>query len=210
MKIQNKHIIAWLNRCAINLAEQQDFLTDLDRDIGDADHGLNMNRGFSAVKATLPDIERQHIGNILKNTGMKLLSSVGGASGPLYGTLFIRASATVGARTELSMGEWLDCLEEGVAGVIARGKAEQGDKTLCDVWVPVLSAAKSNLQAGMSEASLLTTMVQDAATAVNNTINMQAKKGRASYLGARSVGYQDPGATSSWLVIKAMQEGFAE
>ena len=85
MKIQNKHVIAWLESCAAHLTEQQDFLTALDRDIGDADHGLNMNRGFSAVKATLPDIERQHIGNILKNTGMKLLSSVGGASGPLYG-----------------------------------------------------------------------------------------------------------------------------
>lgn len=210
MKIQNKHIIAWLKRCAANIAEQQDFLTDLDRDIGDADHGLNMNRGFSAVKETLPEIERQHIGNILKNTGMKLLSSVGGASGPLYGTLFIRASAAVGVRTELSIAEWLDCLQEGIAGVIARGKAEQGDKTLCDVWIPVLNAARRNLQGGMSETRVLSTMVQDAATAVNNTINMQAKKGRASYLGARSVGHQDPGATSSWLVIKAMQEGFAE
>ncbi|MBJ9241024.1 dihydroxyacetone kinase subunit DhaL [Citrobacter freundii] len=210
MKIQNKHIIAWLKRCAVNIAEQQDFLTDLDRDIGDADHGLNMNRGFSAVKETLPEIERQHIGNILKNTGMKLLSSVGGASGPLYGTLFIRASAAVGVRTELSIAEWLDCLQEGIAGVIARGKAEQGDKTLCDVWVPVLNVARRNLQGGMSETLVLSTMVQDAATAVNNTINMQAKKGRASYLGARSVGHQDPGATSSWLVIKAMQEGFTE
>lgn len=111
MKIQNKHVIAWLESCAAHLTEQQDFLTALDRDIGDADHGLNMNRGFSAVKATLPDIERQHIGNILKNTGMKLLSSVGGASGPLYGTLFIRASAAVGARTELTLEEWLACLE---------------------------------------------------------------------------------------------------
>lgn len=142
MKIQNKHVIAWLESCAAHLTEQQDFLTALDRDIGDADHGLNMNRGFSAVKATLPDIERQHIGNILKNTGMKLLSSVGGASGPLYGTLFIRSSAAVGARTELTLEEWLACLEEGIAGVIARGKAEQGDKTLCDVWVPVLQEAK--------------------------------------------------------------------
>ncbi|MCZ8626893.1 dihydroxyacetone kinase subunit DhaL [Escherichia albertii] len=203
MKIQSKHIIAWLGSCAAHFTEQQDFLTALDRDIGDADHGLNMNRGFSAVKATLPDIERQHIDNILKNTGMKLLSSVGGASGPLYGTLFIRTSAAIGARTELS-------LEEGIAGVIARGKAEQGDKTLCDVWVPVLNEAKKNLQAGMSPSLLLNTMVQDAATAVDNTINMQAKKGRASYLGARSVGHQDPGATSSWLMIKAMQEGFAE
>ncbi|EPC0820287.1 dihydroxyacetone kinase subunit DhaL [Escherichia albertii] len=210
MKIQSKHIIAWLGSCAAHFTEQQDFLTALDRDIGDADHGLNMNRGFSAVKATLPDIERQHIDNILKNTGMKLLSSVGGASGPLYGTLFIRTSATIGARTELSLEEWLACLEEGIAGVIARGKAEQGDKTLCDVWVPVLNEAKKNLQAGMSPSLLLNTMVQDAATAVDNTINMQAKKGRASYLGARSVGHQDPGATSSWLMIKAMQEGFAE
>lgn len=157
MKIQSKHIIAWLGSCAAHFTEQQDFLTALDRDIGDADHGLNMNRGFSAVKATLPDIERQHIDNILKNTGMKLLSSVGGASGPLYGTLFIRTSAAIGARTELSLEEWLACLEEGIAGVIARGKAEQGDKTLCDVWVPVLNEAKKNLQAGMSPSLLLNT-----------------------------------------------------
>jgi len=210
MKIHNKHIIAWLEHCAVYMAEQQDFLTNLDRDIGDADHGLNMNRGFAAVKAILPEIERQHIGNILKNAGMKLLSSVGGASGPLYGTLFIRTSAAIGVRTELSIEEWLDCLQEGISGVIARGKAEQGDKTLCDVWVPVLHAAKVNLQAGMSESELLRVMEQDAVTAVNNTINMQAKKGRASYLGARSVGHQDPGATSSWLMIKAMQEGFTE
>ncbi|NDO79645.1 dihydroxyacetone kinase subunit L [Citrobacter sp. NCU1] len=208
MKIQSKHIIDWLAFSAEIFAEQQDFLTNLDRDIGDADHGLNMNRGFSAVNGKLPEIERQNISTILKNTGMILLSSVGGASGPLYGTLFIRASSAAGVKSELTLGEFLSCLQEGINGVISRGKAEQGDKTLCDVWVPVLNAAMNNLQLGMSSEDVLIAMEKDAVQAVNNTINMQAKKGRASYLGPRSIGHQDPGATSSWLIIKAMQKGF--
>lgn len=210
MKIQNKQILSWLAACAVSFEENQDFLTNLDRDIGDADHGLNMHRGFAAVNALLPQIERQNIGTILKNAGMTLLSSVGGASGPLYGTLFIRAAAAAGVNTELSLENLLSCLDEGVKGVIARGKADQGDKTLCDVWVPVLNAARTNAQAGMAEERILEAMEHDAAQAVNNTINMQAKKGRASYLGARSIGHQDPGATSSWLIVKALRKGLTE
>ncbi|CAH1540041.1 dihydroxyacetone kinase subunit L [Vibrio owensii] len=206
MQIEKNQIINWLELCAQSYAENQDFLTDLDRDIGDADHGLNMNRGFKKVAETLPSVEKQNIATILKNTGMTLLSSVGGASGPLYGTLFIRTAASVGTREQLSFEELIDALKSGVDGVISRGKAEQGDKTMCDVWLPVLNTTKSQLESGISPGHLLDEMVDLAEKSAVSTIEMQAKKGRASYLGERSVGHQDPGATSSLLMIKALRQ----
>ncbi|MGR5131331.1 dihydroxyacetone kinase subunit DhaL [Vibrio alfacsensis] len=206
MQIEKNQIINWLELCAQSYAENQDFLTDLDRDIGDADHGLNMNRGFKKVAETLPTVEKQNISTILKNTGMTLLSSVGGASGPLYGTLFIRSAASVGTREQLSFEELIDALKSGVDGVISRGKAEQGDKTMCDVWLPVLNTTKAQLESGISPDHLLDEMVELAEKSAVSTIEMQAKKGRASYLGERSVGHQDPGATSSLLMIKALRQ----
>jgi dihydroxyacetone kinase-like protein len=209
MQIEKQHIINWLELCAVSYEENQDFLTDLDRDIGDADHGLNMNRGFKKVKETLPKVEKQNISTILKNTGMTLLSSVGGASGPLYGTLFIRTAASVGSRESLTFQELLDDLKSGVDGVISRGKAEQGDKTMCDVWLPVLNEMKTSLEGGTSPDHLLDEMVEVAEKSATSTIEMQAKKGRASYLGERSIGHQDPGATSSLLMIKALRQAIA-
>ncbi|MFV0447886.1 MAG: dihydroxyacetone kinase subunit DhaL [Vibrio sp.] len=206
MKIEKNQIINWLELCAQSYAENQDFLTDLDRDIGDADHGLNMNRGFKKVAEILPSVEKQNIATILKNTGMTLLSSVGGASGPLYGTLFIRTAASVGTREQLSFEELVDALRSGVDGVISRGKAELGDKTMCDVWLPVLNNIKSQLESGISPDHLLDEMVVIAEKSAVSTIEMQAKKGRASYLGERSVGHQDPGATSSLLMIRALRQ----
>lgn len=206
MQIDKQHIITWLNLCADTYAENQDFLTDLDRDIGDADHGLNMNRGFTKVRETLPKVAEQNIAAILKNTGMTLLSSIGGASGPLYGTLFIRMSASVGARDLLSFEELVDDLKSGVDGVVSRGKAELGDKTMCDVWLPVLQHLKAALEQGASGDHLLDEMVDIAEKSTVSTIEMQAKKGRASYLGERSIGHQDPGATSSLLMIKALKQ----
>ncbi|ASI92732.1 MULTISPECIES: dihydroxyacetone kinase subunit DhaL [Vibrio] len=209
MQIEKQHIINWLELCAVSYEENQDFLTDLDRDIGDADHGLNMNRGFKKVKETLPKVEKQNISTILKNTGMTLLSSVGGASGPLYGTLFIRTAASVGSRESLTFQELIDDLKSGVDGVISRGKAEQGDKTMCDVWLPVLNEMKTSLEGGTSPDHLLDEMVEVAEKSATSTIEMQAKKGRASYLGERSIGHQDPGATSSLLMIKALRQAIA-
>ncbi|WP_394151981.1 dihydroxyacetone kinase subunit DhaL [Vibrio maritimus] len=209
MQIEKQHIINWLELCAVSYEENQDFLTDLDRDIGDADHGLNMNRGFKKVKENLPKVEKQNISTILKNTGMTLLSSVGGASGPLYGTLFIRTAASVGSRESLTFQELIDDLKSGVDGVISRGKAEQGDKTMCDVWLPVLNETKSSLEGGASPDHLLDEMVVLAEKSATSTIEMQAKKGRASYLGERSIGHQDPGATSSLLMIKALRQAIS-
>ncbi|GAB2648325.1 dihydroxyacetone kinase subunit DhaL [Vibrio panuliri] len=209
MQIEKQQIINWLELCAKTYEENQDFLTDLDRDIGDADHGLNMNRGFKKVAETLPTVEKQNISTIFKNTGMTLLSSVGGASGPLYGTLFIRTAAAVGTREQLSFEELIDSLKSGVDGVVSRGKAEQGDKTMCDVWLPMLTSVKSLLESGTSADHLLDEMVDLAEKGAVSTIEMQAKKGRASYLGERSVGHQDPGATSSLLMIKALRQAIA-
>lgn len=206
MQIEKQQIINWLELCAKTYADNQDFLTDLDRDIGDADHGLNMNRGFTKVAQTLPKVVEQNIATIFKNTGMTLLSSVGGASGPLYGTLFIRAAAAVGSREQLSLDELVDVLKSGVEGVISRGKAELGDKTMCDVWLPVLNGAKSMLESGASKEHFLDELVSIAEKSAVATIEMQAKKGRASYLGERSIGHQDPGATSSLLMIKALRQ----
>lgn len=206
MQIEKQQIINWLELCATAYSENQDFLTDLDRDIGDADHGLNMNRGFKKVAEKLPTVEKQNISTILKNTGMTLLSSVGGASGPLYGTLFIRTAAAVGTREQLSFEELIDSLKSGVDGVISRGKAEQGDKTMCDVWLPVLTSTKEQIENGAAIDGLFDEMVEMAEKSAVATIEMQAKKGRASYLGERSIGHQDPGATSSLIMIKALRQ----
>lgn len=203
-QVEKKHIIHWLKLCTDTFHENQDFLTDLDRDIGDADHGLNMNRGFQKVGETLPKVEQQNIGAILKNTGMTLLSSIGGASGPLYGTLFIRMAASVGARESLTFDELAEDLQSGVDGVVSRGRAEPGDKTMCDVWMPVLAQMKVSLASGAGPESLLNEMAETAEKSAIATIPMQARKGRASYLGERSIGHQDPGATSSMLMIKAL------
>ena len=206
MHIEKQQIINWLALCVTAYDENQDFLTDLDRDIGDADHGLNMNRGFKKVAENLPTVEKQNISTILKNTGMTLLSTVGGASGPLYGTLFIRTAAAVGTREQLSIEGLIDALKSGVDGVISRGKAELGDKTMCDVWLPVLNAAKAQLESGTALDSLFDEMVETAEKSAVATIEMQARKGRASYLGERSIGHQDPGATSSLIMLKALRQ----
>ncbi|WP_127958151.1 dihydroxyacetone kinase subunit DhaL [Serratia microhaemolytica] len=204
MLIDKSDILAWLSQCATTYAEQMHFLTELDRDIGDADHGVNMHRGFQHVAALLPAIERHDIGTLFKNTGMTLFSSVGGASGPLYGTFFVCAASAAGARTSLTLKDLLDAMSVGIDGVVARGKAALGDKTLCDVWLPVLETAKQALSDGIEPMQILALIESSAEQCVINTIMMQAKKGRASYLGERSIGHQDPGATSSMLMLKTL------
>lgn len=206
MQIEKQHIVNWLALCAKTFDENQQFLTDLDRDLGDSDHGVNLNRGFKIVADNLPVVEKQNIATILKNTGMTLHSNVGGASGPLYGTLFVRAAATVGTREQLSFDQLIDSLKNGVDGIVSRGKAGVGEKTMCDVWLPVLEVAKAQLAAGSPVETALDKMVETAGKGVVATIEMQALKGRASNLGERSIGHQDPGATSSLMMIKALAQ----
>lgn len=204
MSLTKQQIVNWLMRCGEVFSEQKDFLTQLDTEIGDADHGLNMNRGFNKVVEKLPSFADKDIGFILKNTGMTLLSSVGGASGPLFGTFFIRASQSTAAKQSLSLIELTQMLKEGVEGVVSRGKAEPNDKTMCDVWWPVVASLEASSQKDLPVPQALDLAVEAARQGLESTITMQARKGRASYLGERSIGHQDPGATSAWLMMQTL------
>lgn len=150
MSLSRTQIVNWLTRCGDIFSTESEYLTGLDREIGDADHGLNMNRGFSKVVEKLPAIADKDIGFILKNTGMTLLSSVGGASGPLFGTFFIRAAQATQARQSLTLEELYQMFRDGADGVISRGKAEPGDKTMCDVWVPVVESLRQSSEQNLS------------------------------------------------------------
>lgn len=206
MALTKQQVVDWLMRCGEVFSRERDFLTRLDTEIGDADHGLNMNRGFNKVVEKLPSVADKDIGFILKNTGMTLLSSVGGASGPLFGTFFIRAAQAANAKQSLDLPELQQMMQEGVEGVVMRGKAEPGDKTMCDVWWPAVESLGQSAQQNLSVAEALQRAADSAERAVESTITMQARKGRASYLGERSIGHQDPGATSVMLMMKTLAE----
>ncbi|MGP2695397.1 dihydroxyacetone kinase subunit DhaL [Serratia nevei] len=206
MALTKQQVVDWLMRCGEVFSRERDFLTRLDTEIGDADHGLNMNRGFNKVVEKLPSVADKDIGFILKNTGMTLLSSVGGASGPLFGTFFIRAAQAANAKQSLDLAELQQMVQEGVEGVVMRGKAEPGDKTMCDVWWPVVDSLGQSAQQNLSVAEALQRAADSAERAVESTVTMQARKGRASYLGERSIGHQDPGATSVMLMMKTLAE----
>ncbi|AHG19599.1 dihydroxyacetone kinase [Chania multitudinisentens RB-25] len=204
MALSKQQVLDWLLRCSEVFAREQVFLTQLDTAIGDGDHGLNMNRGFNKVAEKLPSVADGDIGSILKYTGMTLLSHVGGASGPLFGTFFIRAAQVANAKQSLELSELRLVFQEGVAGVVMRGRAEPGDKTLCDVWWPVLGSLGQSVQQQINVIPALQQAAACAEQAVQTTIVMQARKGRASYLGERSIGHQDPGATSVMLMMKTL------
>lgn len=204
MSLSRTQIVNWLTRCGDIFSTESEYLTGLDREIGDADHGLNMNRGFSKVVEKLPAIADKDIGFILKNTGMTLLSSVGGASGPLFGTFFIRAAQATQARQSLTLEELYQMFRDGADGVISRGKAEPGDKTMCDVWVSVVESLRQSCEQNLSVPAALDTASSIAESAAQSTITMQARKGRASYLGERSIGHQDPGATSVMFMMQML------
>ncbi len=205
MAISKQQILQWLENCNQVMSEQRDFLTQLDTEIGDGDHGLNMQRGFNKALEKVATISDKDIGTILKTVGMTLLSQVGGASGPLYGTLFIKGSQVANGKEQLTFEELISVFKAGVEGIVARGRAEPGDKTMCDVWLPLLDEL-AQADPSQPEAALLQQAVEKAENFANATVPMIAKKGRASYLGERSIGHADPGATSSYYLIKALAE----
>lgn len=210
MTISRENIIDWLVSYAGVIAANKDYLTKLDSEIGDADHGANLHRGFQAVIGKLPAAATQDIGAIFKLVGMTLVGTVGGASGPLYGTLFMMMGTAVGVKTELSLDEWTAALEAGTDGVISRGKAKPGEKTMIDALLPAVDALKSASANGGTDLTKALRRSADAAKeGMQNTIPLVAKKGRASYLGERSVGHQDPGATSSYFLLNAAAEAWA-
>ncbi|EHC19318.1 dihydroxyacetone kinase, L subunit [Fischerella thermalis JSC-11] len=202
--VTKEQILQWLQTFAIVVEENKDYLTELDAAIGDADHGINMERGFKKVVTQLPAVADKDIASILKMVSMTLISTVGGASGPLYGTLFLRASAVVADKQELSEQDMLAMLQAGLDGVVGRGKAQLGDKTMVDALSPAVTAFGQAVTAGENILSAMQKAVAAAEKGMQDTTPMQAKKGRASYLGERSVGHQDPGATSVYLMLQSL------
>jgi phosphoenolpyruvate---glycerone phosphotransferase subunit DhaL len=199
----------WIRAFAAVVAENREYLTELDSAIGDADHGINMNRGFQAVLGKLDAGESADIGALLKTVGMTLVSTVGGASGPLYGTLFLQMGTSAAGKSDLSGDDWAEALAAGVAGVQRRGKAELGDKTMIDALVPAVEAVRSALADGSTLDEALRRSAEAAREGMTATIPLVARKGRASYLGERSANHQDPGATSSWLLLRTATETLA-
>jgi len=202
----NEDTLHWLERIADVLRENAAYLTQLDSAIGDADHGVNMDRGFQAVRAKFPAMASMDSATQLKTVGTTLVSTVGGASGPLYGTAFLRASAAVANKQNLTAADVVALLDAFLNGIIARGKAHTGEKTMVDALTPALIAAKQALNEGLSLAELTARASSAAEEGMKATIPLLATKGRASYLGERSIGHQDPGATSSWLILRSLAE----
>ena len=198
-------VLRTIGLIAAAINDQKDYLTELDAKIGDADHGINLSRGFTAVQAKLAAAEGQSIGAILKMVGMTLVSTVGGASGPLYGTAFIEAGNRAGAQETLSASEAAGLFQAALAGIIKRGHAAVGDKTMVDALTPVVEFLTSLPEDTALEWPDILSQAADAAhRGMESTGPLQALKGRASFLKERSVGHLDPGAVSCYLMIKTM------
>jgi phosphoenolpyruvate---glycerone phosphotransferase subunit DhaL len=208
-KITSDQIVAWIERYAAHIAEQKDYLTQLDAAIGDADHGANMHRGFQAVLAKKADLEKGDIGARLKLVAMTLISTVGGASGALYGTFFLQASTMASGKTEVTASEFGSILEKGLAGIVLRGKAAIGDKTMVDALQPAIKAYIRSVDSGETLDQALSKAVGAAEEGLDSTVPLVARKGRASYLGERSAGHPDPGATSTVFLFRSAAESLA-
>ncbi len=202
----NEDNLRWLEHIADVLHENAAYLTQLDSPIGDADHGVNMDRGFKAVRDKFPSMAEMDISTQLKTVGMTLVSTVGGASGPLYGTAFLRAGTAVAGKGELDTADIVAMLEAFLGGIVARGKANPGEKTMVDALTPAVNTAKQALAEGVTAKELAQRAAQAAEEGMKATVPLLATKGRASYLGERSIGHQDPGATSSWLILRSLAE----
>jgi phosphoenolpyruvate---glycerone phosphotransferase subunit DhaL len=199
----------WVRRFALLVAENRDYLTELDAAIGDADHGSNMDRGMRAAVAALDASPPETCGALFSKVGMTLVSTVGGASGPLFGTLFLRIGSTLGDDESAAPLEVAAALRAGLGGVVDRGKAAPGDKTMYDALAPAVDALDEALAAGTDLAAGLKQARDAAAAGRDATTPMLARKGRASYLGERSAGHQDPGATSATLLVEAAATALA-
>lgn len=204
--MNQEQILRWLQRFATTIDKNKEYLTQLDAAIGDADHGINMERGLKKLLAQLPSLTSKDIGSTLKSVSMTLISSIGGASGPLYGTFFLRASAAVTGKHEIDEHDMLTLLQAGLEGMVERGKAQLGDKTMVDALYPAVVAFAQAVQDGKRMHEAMESTLTACEQGMTNTKLMQAKKGRASYLGDRSIGHQDPGATSLYLMLKSLSE----
>jgi phosphoenolpyruvate---glycerone phosphotransferase subunit DhaL len=202
-------LTGWVREFARVIGENAQYLTDLDAAVGDADHGINMDRGMTAVVGALDESAPADMAALCKQVGMTLVKSVGGASGPLYGTFFLRMAAGLGSADSVDAADFAKALRAGVEGVVQRGRAEAGDKTMFDALAPALDALDAALASGTGLVAALADASVAAEKGRDATISMLARKGRASYLGQRSVGHLDPGATSAAMLIAAAATAFA-
>jgi dihydroxyacetone kinase-like protein len=207
--ITHDDVIAWIRRFAAVVAENKVYLTELDSAIGDADHGINMDRGFTAVLGKLDSIAGTDIGQTLKTVGTTLVSTVGGAGGPLYGMFFMQMGGAVAGKDKITLEEFATALDNGLGGVLRIGKAELGDKTMVDALTPARDALRAAIADGAAVGDALRRMADAAEEGMRATVPLVARKGRASYLGERSAGHQDPGATSSHLLLRTAAEVWA-
>jgi phosphoenolpyruvate---glycerone phosphotransferase subunit DhaL len=208
--VTQEQLVAWLGTFRDSVHEHRDYLTELDAAIGDADHGTNLTRGMDAVMALVDaDDAPDTVASLLKAVGMKLVSTVGGASGPLYGTFFLRASAAAGDAEDLDSEAVLGMLRAGAEGLASRGKAELGDKTMVDALTPAVQAFADSVSNGGDLAAGLRAAAEAAAKGREATTELEARKGRASYLGERSKGHTDPGAASATMLVEALADAVA-
>jgi dihydroxyacetone kinase-like protein len=209
--VNTETVTRWMSACAVSIAEQRDYLTQLDAAIGDADHGTNMNRGFTAVEATMDGLDSgTRPGRALVQAGSTLVSTVGGASGPLWGSALRRAGKALGDTETFDAAQLVEALQAALDGIVELGAAEPGDKTIVDALGPAVAALRAAVEQGKPLAETLTDARTAAEEGLHATVSMQARKGRASYLGERSVGHQDPGATSTTLILAALEHTLAE
>ena len=204
--LDTKQMAAIVEGMAKKIEAEKEYLTELDNEIGDGDHGINLARGFEAVEKKLPSLAGGDIGALLKGVGMQLVSTVGGASGPLYGTAFMKAGMACKGLTEIDGPAFVKAMEAAVDGIKMRGKATEGEKTMLDALCPALKVLQDDVTAGKSLKEALQDAAQAAEKGVEYTKTIIATKGRASYLGERGLGHQDPGATSSLYLLQVLAE----
>jgi len=196
-----------LEKLTVLIEEKKEYLTDLDSAIGDADHGTNMNRGFKKVMEKLQDKEYTDFAGLFRDVAMTLMSTVGGSAGPLYGTFFMKTGQALAGKNEATAEEFGNAMQEGLNGIMTLGKSVLGDKTMVDALIPAVEALKSS---SGDERAAWSSAADAAEEGMKGTIPMLAKRGRSSYLGERSIGHQDPGATSSWYLISCFRDALEQ
>lgn len=201
-----KEVIEIINAIASKIEENKMYLTELDASIGDGDHGLNMSKGFAAVREALSKGDSKDAGDVFKKTGMALVSHVGGASGPLYGTAFMKAAVVVNGKENINIEDFVNILKAAIDGVKLRGKAELGEKTMLDALIPAYEAAVKAKEKGKDYKEVLSDASKAAEEGAVKTEKIIATKGRASYLGERSIGHRDPGAASALIIINEIYD----
>lgn len=206
MAVGRQDVLRWLSALQKVFAENRQQLTDLDSAVGDGDFGISLDRGFTAVEAELTANPPADLRAVFQNVATVLIKTMGGSSGPLLGTFFLRAGAACAEKSELTPADVVALFHAGVEGIQQRGKAARGDKTMMDAWLPAVDAMRGALEAGSGLAEILEKGAAAAEAGMRATITMQARKGRGSYLGERSVGHQDPGATATYMLFKAAEE----